>query len=101
MLDVTGALFGLVALTVVPISVAQPIFCNGLVLLALYSHFYLKEQLGRHGASVVGCGVCLARSGLEAWHGVPCLACCVSLLSLPHEGGSGLPSDFASWERCC
>jgi len=27
--------------------VAQPIFCNGLVLLALYSHFYLKEQLGR------------------------------------------------------
>ena len=27
-----------------PISVAQPIFCNGLVLLACYSHFYLKEQ---------------------------------------------------------
>ncbi|KAL1507267.1 hypothetical protein AB1Y20_008116 [Prymnesium parvum] len=47
LLDVTGASFGLAALTVVPISVAQPIFCNGLVLLALYSHFYLKEQLGR------------------------------------------------------
>lgn len=47
LLDVTGASFGLAALTIVPISVAQPIFCNGLVLLALYSHFYLKEQLGR------------------------------------------------------
>lgn len=47
LLDVTGASFGLAALTIVPISVAQPIFCNGLVLLAVYSHFYLKEQLGR------------------------------------------------------
>ena len=47
LLDVCGALFGLAALTIVPISVAQPIFCNGLVLLALYSHFYLKENLRR------------------------------------------------------
>ena len=47
LLDISGACFGLAALTIVPISVAQPIFCNGLVLLALYSHFYLKEQLGR------------------------------------------------------
>lgn len=29
-LDITGALFGLAALTIVPISIAQPIFCNGL-----------------------------------------------------------------------
>ena len=47
LLECLGALFALAALTIVPISVAQPIFCNGLVLLALYSHFYLKEQLGR------------------------------------------------------
>jgi len=46
-LDLAGAVFGLAALTIVPISVAQPIFCNGLVLLALYSHFHLKEQLGQ------------------------------------------------------
>ena len=48
------ALFALAALTIVPISVAQPIFCNGLVLLALYSHFYLKEQLGRRDGSKLG-----------------------------------------------
>jgi len=47
LLDVGGALFGLAALTIVPISIAQPIFCNGLVLLALFSHFYLKENLRR------------------------------------------------------
>tara|TARA_B110001452_G_C15212725_1_gene420608 strand:- start:462 stop:1799 length:1338 start_codon:yes stop_codon:yes gene_type:complete len=47
LLDATGALFGLVSLTIVPISVAQPIFCNGLVLLALYSHCCLKEKLRR------------------------------------------------------
>ena len=47
LLDVTGAVFGLVSLTIVPISVAQPIFCNGLVLLALYSHCCLKEKLRR------------------------------------------------------
>lgn len=47
MLDILGAIFGFVSLTILPISVAQPIFCNGLVLLACYSHCYLKEQLGR------------------------------------------------------
>lgn len=46
-LDVLGAVFGFISLTILPISVAQPIFCNGLVLLAGYSHCYLKEQLGR------------------------------------------------------
>jgi hypothetical protein len=31
MLDICGALFGLAALSILPISIAQPIFCNGLV----------------------------------------------------------------------
>lgn len=44
LLDIAGAVFGFTSLTILPISVAQPIFCNGLVLLACYSHFYLKEQ---------------------------------------------------------
>ena len=41
-LDVSGALIGLAALSMLPVSVAQPIFANGLVLLALFSYFYLK-----------------------------------------------------------
>jgi len=44
---VCGAIFGLISLTILPISIAQPIFCNGLVLLALYSHVWLDEHLGR------------------------------------------------------
>ena len=36
LLDIAGAFFGFVSLTILPISVAQPIFCNGLVLLACY-----------------------------------------------------------------
>lgn len=46
-LDILGALCGLGSITILPISIAQPIFCNGLVVLALYSHLYLSEQLGR------------------------------------------------------
>ena len=46
-LDLLGAICGLVSLSILPISVAQPIFCNGLVLLACYSHFYLQEQLAQ------------------------------------------------------
>ena len=41
-LDILGALIGLAALSMLPVSVAQPIFANGLVLLALFSYFYLK-----------------------------------------------------------
>ena len=41
-LDIFGALIGLAALSMLPVSVAQPIFANGLVLLALFSYFYLK-----------------------------------------------------------
>lgn len=47
LLDILGAIFGFLSLSVLPISVAQPIFCNGLVLLACYSHFYLHEQVPR------------------------------------------------------
>ena len=41
-LDVCGALIGFAALSMLPVSVAQPIFANGLVMLALFSYFYLK-----------------------------------------------------------
>uniref|UniRef100_A0A7S4F6L0 Magnesium transporter n=1 Tax=Chrysotila carterae TaxID=13221 RepID=A0A7S4F6L0_CHRCT len=47
-LDIAGAVVGLVSLALLPISVAQPIFCNGLVVLALFSACYLKERLGWH-----------------------------------------------------
>ena len=57
-LDIAGALCGLVSLTIMPISVAQPIFCNGLVLLACYSHFYLKEQLARREWRAIGLCFC-------------------------------------------
>ena len=69
MLDVTGAIFGLGSLTILPISIAQPIFCNGLVLLALYSHFYLKEQLGRREWAAISC--CFAGTVLLATTLVP------------------------------
>jgi len=45
--DLGGALCGLGALSFLPISMAQPIFCNGLVVLAMYSRFCLKERLER------------------------------------------------------
>jgi multidrug transporter EmrE-like cation transporter len=54
LLDILGAVFGFVSLTILPISVAQPIFCNGLVLLACYSHFYLREQLARREWRAIG-----------------------------------------------
>ena len=46
-LDIGGALVGLASLSMLPISVAQPIFCNGLAFLALFSALYLKETLQR------------------------------------------------------
>ena len=54
MLDILGAVFGFTSLTILPISVAQPIFCNGLVLLACYSHFVLKEQLASREWRAIG-----------------------------------------------
>ena len=44
-IDVVGAMFGLAALTIVPVSVAQPIFSNGPMLLACWSQCFLGERL--------------------------------------------------------
>ena len=68
-LDIIGALIGLASLSILPISVAQPIFANGLVLLSLFSYFYLKEQLARiHwvGVVVCFCGTLLLAFTLQA-----------------------------------
>ena len=68
-LDIIGALIGLASLSILPISVAQPIFANGLVLLSLFSYFYLKEQLTRvHwvGVVVCFCGTLLLAFTLQA-----------------------------------
>jgi len=54
LLDATGALFGLASLSILPISVAQPIFCNGLVLLSLYSHFHSRNSLDGASGSPLG-----------------------------------------------
>ena len=73
--DVAGALLGLAALSILPISVAQPIFCNGIVLLSLFSYFYLKEALAALEWAAVG--VCFGGTLLlaltltpESWEGV-------------------------------
>ena len=67
--DLFGAVMGLLSLGTLPISIAQPIFCNGLVLLALYSHFYLQEQLGRREWAAISC--CFAGTVLLATTLVP------------------------------
>ena len=54
LLDILGAIFGFISLTILPISVAQPIFCNGLVLLAIYSHFVLRERVARREWRAIG-----------------------------------------------
>jgi len=69
LMDISGAVFGLAALTILPISIAQPIFCNGLVLLALYSHLYLDEQLGAR--EWISIGLCFAGTVLLAVTLVP------------------------------
>lgn len=52
---------GLASLSMLPISVAQPIFCNGLAFLALFSAFYLKERLQRLEWCVPMLPQCLGR----------------------------------------
>ena len=44
-IDVVGAMFGLAALSIVPVSVAQPIFSNGPMLLACWSQCFLGKRL--------------------------------------------------------
>ena len=55
--DLFGAVMGLLSLGTLPISIAQPIFCSGLALLAVFSFFYLGERLG--AVEWVGVAVCV------------------------------------------
>lgn len=61
-LDIGGALFGLAALGLLPISIFQPLSCSGLVVLALFSALYLKETLG----CIEWFGVALCLAGVVA-----------------------------------
>ena len=69
LLDVGGGLIGLASLSMLPISVAQPIFCNGLVILALCSYLYLHEQL--RPAEWVAIALCFSGTVLLAITLVP------------------------------
>jgi len=67
--DIGGALIGLGALSLLPISIAQPIFCNGLVVLAAFSALYLKETL--RPIEWLAVAVCLAGTTMLALTLVP------------------------------
>ncbi len=69
LLDIGGGLIGLASLSMLPISVAQPIFCNGLVILALCSYLYLHEQL--RPAEWVAIALCFSGTVLLAITLVP------------------------------
>lgn len=47
LLDILGAAFGAVSLGMAPVSVVQPIFCAGVAVLAVFSHFFLSERMSR------------------------------------------------------
>jgi multidrug transporter EmrE-like cation transporter len=82
-LDVGGALFGLASLSILPISIAQPIFCNGLAVLALFSALYLKESIGT--LEWVGIGCCMIGTTSLAATLVPASYAHVKLKAL-HRG---------------
>ncbi|KAL3904780.1 MAG: hypothetical protein SGPRY_011162 [Prymnesium sp.] len=97
LLDVTGASFGLAALTIVPISVAQPIFCNGLVLLAAKLGAVLLLALPLLAVLEIGARRakrCINRSAIELLAGVQTGLCIgVGNATL----ASGLQSTSKSW----
>eukprot|EP00310_Coccolithus_braarudii_P013633 CAMPEP_0183337940 /NCGR_PEP_ID=MMETSP0164_2-20130417/5411_1 /TAXON_ID=221442 /ORGANISM="Coccolithus pelagicus ssp braarudi, Strain PLY182g" /LENGTH=219 /DNA_ID=CAMNT_0025507713 /DNA_START=21 /DNA_END=676 /DNA_ORIENTATION=- len=110
-LDIAGALVGLASLALLPISIAQPIFCNGLVVLALFSTCYLKEKLGLFDWSAVALcilGTSLLAFTLEAtdWAGVDViwlerkvgivLVCAVALIALLELGAERAKQQHAT-----
>lgn len=53
LLDIVGGILSAVALSQAPVSVIQPVISSGLVFVALYSHFALRERLtGKEWAAV-------------------------------------------------
>ena len=65
----TGLGLQIIALSLIPVSVVQPIFVSGIVLLLVLSHLALGEHLGRRewlGVAVVGAALFLLSLSLEA-----------------------------------
>ncbi|GIL83830.1 hypothetical protein Vretifemale_12542, partial [Volvox reticuliferus] len=91
--DLGGALLMIVAFANAPVSVVQPVSGVGLVILLIFSHFYLKERLHWHEwvaaavafVGVLGLGVSAEPSHLEhpaisSWRVLGAFAAMVALL---------------------
>jgi len=83
--DIGGTIFMIVALSLAPVSVVEPVAGSGLAILALFSHFYLHERLsckqwigiGFAMSGVIGMGLIAAPSNNPMATGavLPLLAC--------------------------
>jgi len=83
--DIGGTLFMVVALSLAPVSVIEPVAGSGLAILALFCHYYLHERLsckqwigiGFAMSGVIGMGVIAAPSNNPMSTGaiLPLLAC--------------------------